>query len=335
MAQAAQEMRRVQRNLDTHLAKRAHMRSARREAFLKNDQIHHDVRVNKADFPCLSLCLDCGYVSSERGKSCPACGKPSWVDLTFDQAADMVRDIESGRRAAAPGWIKWLVAIVVALTVVGAWIGLTHLLQAGVIGSAAHGLAVLAAPAVAFPLALLLRRPATRLLDRPSLRHPARWRGPLRPDQRLGEPNLQVSGQVKARAGLLTSPFGGQPCVAYEVALRLHDNRSLRAPQWLLRESRSVALEVGAVPVEPDRGLLGGRLERVELDGTEESRARLSRFLRERGLVDNDGDLELYEVVLPEGREMSLEVHSDPSVALVSDLDTASARARRHGGPYR
>jgi hypothetical protein len=189
--------------------------------------------------------------------------------------------------------------------------------------------------ALSIPAYFLLLRPATRLLARPSLKRPERWHVPLHPKSHVKQPALKATGVVQTRSGLLTSPFGGLPCVAYEVAIRHHDSRSLRAPEWLLRESRSASFQVGSVPVDEDTALLAVPLEQIELNTTEETKARIAHFLRERGLVDNDGEFELYEACLVEGKEMEVEVHASPTVAIVASPGEKASLCRHRSGPYR
>ncbi len=327
MAHASQEMRRAQRSLDAHLAKRAYMRSAMRDAIHKaahGQESNFVPKVRRAEHSCFNVCLDCGYFGSEGGTICPACEGGGWVDLSLDESADMVRDIEARRRAAPPKWVKALVSGFLVATVLG-------------VGTATGGmlLFILIGIALSIPAYFLLLRPTTWLLVRPSLRHPARWHVPLHPKRRAVEPALKATGVVQARSGLLTSPFGGVPCVAYELAIRHHDTRSLRAAEWLLRESRSASFQVGAVPVAEDSALLAMPFERIEIETNEETRVRIKHYLRERGLVDNDGELELYETCLIEGREMEVEVHEDPTMAIVAPLGSSGSLRKRRSGPYR
>jgi len=322
MAQAAQYMRSVQRDLDRHLAMRAAMRAAYRDALRRGGSGYVPV-VPRAEHSCFYLCLDCGHLADETSETCPACGHKGLLDLSFDIAADQVREFEAKRRQKSPLWLRIaLVSTLVAATVtVGA-------LTAGML------LPILVSLALSIPIYSLMLKPLTRLFARGSLRRPVRWRGPIHPASAPRSPSLKARGRVVGIDGLSSSPLTGRSCVAYEVAVKLRDPSSFRAESWLLHETHGESFAVGDVQIAAGRAALAMPLERIERGDIADD-AHLEKFLRERGLRTCDGDLDLYEAILDEGIEAEVEVHHDPDVAVVSLPGASGWVGGRRRGPYR
>jgi hypothetical protein len=259
--------------------------------------------VERAPFPCCSLCIACGFITPpgppppERA-ACPYCRQYAWVDLASDAAADALTELDAYERPARASSRSRLLrrtAAVLGSGLAGAvvvFVGATWMV-AGLLDPFMFGLTVIVAVGTLFLVGGAISSTFHRTRSK---RRPARWSLLARPGFADAPPIRDVTLQPTGE--LLVAPLTGRPCLAYEVGIR-HDGDANGAPgTWLLLEQRSAPVIAGAHVLGPDALGFAARRERVQHDAFREDALR--RYLRERGLSPAD-DYQLFEAVLLPG----------------------------------
>lgn len=330
-----QETRRFQQSAEARRARSRALHAARLTAGTSAGPSLKREAENRAAHPCHHLCLECGALEPEPRESCSRCGEAALADLTLDTTAAEAEELAVRRAAAVPRWVKaLLVAPLAAVPAIATAMGVWRLAsfrepKDPVVDTLVNVVLGLLPVALLVASYLVLVGPLGRLVGRHG-RRPERWRGPQRPSSparrrvRRGRGDLG-HGAALARGGLLTAPFSGAPCVAYEVAIA---QRTASGRRWLLAETVSVDVEIGSVGVAAGRALLGLPLEPVEAEAS----PRLARFLRERGIAAPLEELELREAFLPEGSPAEV---AAAGAGLFLLTPAPSPYALQGKGPYR
>lgn len=293
LAQAAAGMRRMERELRRD---RAAKRSARPRGARGQDK--GDIkRPLRSDIACCWLCADCGYLEDEATTECTACAQGAVVDLGDHQVADLVRDADERARFEIPGWVPWVtrplcVVVGVAVTLgASAW-------EPGPDGWFLLGLVVVGV------LWAVLPPHVTRLSHRLRTPRPRRWRLPTA-GLNLSPPDAVAT--VDAMGTLLTAPFSGVECAAYQLGVLFDVPCDNHPPQWALAEARSAPLRLGDVELSVDQLLCDEPLEIVNERDARAAGFDLDSFLRARGLFSSDGSYVLFEAVLLQGSAVRVE----------------------------
>lgn len=263
-------------------------------------------------FPCLYLCDACGYLGDTRAP-CPACGSTMWIDLNLWAHAHALREREEAERQNPSKEVRWEVRL--ASLAIGGALGAgvaVGLALGGVLAFGWPALLACGAGATAATHGLGQRKLGWSMMAR-RVRWPTRWRLPLPLADERAPIAARAAGRVDPRGPLLTAPFSGRPCVAYEIAVLFDTPNDAWPPIWALREIRSCAFEVAGHAVEADAAALALPIEQVTRPAiTEEA---LSKLLRERGLFLTDGQFDLFEAILEPGAGCELQWPSSPTGA--------------------
>lgn len=309
-AVAARAMRQIQRDLDRRFAAFRERRRARRRSRTLAVLDHVPVRV---DFDCVCLCGSCGYFVDDADPDpdldleCAACGESDWIDLALKPVADRLRDVEAEERMRPPASVTRgvLAAAMLLMAAVGvviiangrdtnAWLALWALAGCVIIPAAYH----------------ILPARIAALLSRDS-ETPYRWHVPLGLPAPDTQP-LQEFGvvQVHAAGDLLTAPFSGRECLAYQVSVLFDAPGDARPPEWALQEQRStiISLSNGST-LAPEHVYLESEPEEVAGPAHErdEDYARIKRYLRQRGLFMSEGDFQFFEARLEPDQRVNVE----------------------------
>ena len=285
---------------------------------------------SRETFPCLYLCDACGYLADTQAP-CPACRQLSWIDLNLWAHAHALREREEAERQNPSPEVRWQVRL--AALAIGGGLGTgiaAGLAAAGLVTLGWPALLVLGAGATAATGTLGRRKLGWSIMAR-RVQWPTRWRLPLPLADDRAPIATRAFGPADPRGGLLTAPFSGRPCLAYEVAVLFDTPNDAWPPIWVLREQRSCAFEVDHRVVEADAAALASPIEQVTAPTIGE--AALSKFLRERGLFLTDGQFDLFEAILPPGAACELQWPATPDGAppFVRNVRALA----RPGAPYR
>jgi hypothetical protein len=314
MAEAAKAMRKIQKNIDSRVA-----RTRRRASSHKGDLAGAGYEPDRVDFACARLCGTCGYLVEHPDvpldaplDHCPACGDEGSIDLAVEPVAERVRQIEADARTTPPPWIK--VGIAVGSTALAAT--LVALLWWGGYGGTA-GLLLLAS-LFFVPIAYFtLPRMTSVWLLRGRTRPPHRWYEPLGlPDEDTVPNDTLDSVEARAKGDTIEAPISRRDSLAYQVCVLFDTPGDARPPEWALQEQRAVDTNLGdSVAIDAERLYLESPVELVETVGGEEATSLLDdvdadsvsdydeveRFLRQRGLFATEGEFHIYEAVLEPG----------------------------------
>lgn len=292
IAQALSGMRRMEREMYRGLAAKRAARPTRPEG--------HEERAQaplRSDIACGWLCTDCGYLADEATTECTACAEEAVVDLGDHQVADLVRDADEHARFEVPGWVPWVTR---PLAVV---VGVAVALGASVLTPGPDGWFLLI-PVFIGVLWAVLPGPVTRLSYRFKTTRPSRWHLPIAGISFIPP---DATATVEAMGALITAPFSGVECAAYQLGVLFDAPGDNRPPQWALAEARSVPLRLGDVELALDQLLLDGNLAIVDEKDARAAGFDLDSFLRARGLFSSDGSYVLFEAVLLPGTPVRVE----------------------------
>ena len=308
MAQAAQEMRRVQREMERLRAQRRAQRQRRMER-LRNPGEPVAQLSTQAEFECFLLCGDCGFMAPVHPGPCPSCSQDQWLDLRHHATADQLRDRELAERLRVPGWVT-------AVTLASA---------AQVFGMATWRVgpnpSTVSAAAIGVLLVTLLgNRSMAWLLMQRIGKQPHRWCLPI-PLPANGIPARRVvQGDARHGEQRLEAPFSGRECLAYQISVLFDAPGDARPPEWVLQEAQGVDFSVDGEPVPGARVLVQKPMELICPDEAEERGLKLARFLRERGLFLSDGQFTLFESRVETGEPVQVQFFEASEAVTLSTL---------------
>lgn len=266
----------------------------------------------KESFDCMFLCGACGYLS-DTDPPCPACGRKLWIDLDYWALAEALRAHEEEARRHPPERLKWQIRV--ASLVGGATLGAgcaAWLALAGIATLGWPALVALGGGTAALTHRLGRRRIGRAIMAR-RVERPSRWRIPLPLVSEDAEESARVVGPAQPRGPLLTAPFSGRPCLAYELGVLFDAPGDAWPPVWVLREMRSCAFDVADRRVEADGVTLALPIAPVAEPAITETQRQ--RFLRQRGLFLVDGRFDLFEAIVEPGAHCELSWASSPADA--------------------
>lgn len=326
----AHQVARTERVLHNLKMKRGAMRAAMKDSLQRGGSTTFGP--TRADFPCLSCCMDCGCLGQNTDKTCPACGQ-AMVDFTYEDTATHAQDLDAQRRKAHPKGLKPLWYTVVALSLlffsllsidIELWTQVHHfpifiiLLFLCVLS---FSLAVPISSATLLPLSRVIRS----LFPLP----PARWRLPaaLRGS---GEAVQEVARGQVAASSLCTSPLTGTPCVAYRIKAMAQVPGSCSKSEILLDEAGAVDGSVNGTPLVGDSALL--ETQTFPVDAAQLDEGVLDRFLRERGLDAHVGTIQLFEALTHVGDEVRVAPSLDGAVSFITPTSAVQQGVRARSG---
>ncbi|MBW1808309.1 MAG: hypothetical protein JRJ87_08960 [Deltaproteobacteria bacterium] len=247
---------------------------------------------------------------------CPACKDNGWFDLANPETADRIRTWEQEKRQQIPNWIKIALAGSLAcLSVLAFWIAAGSALVLGL------GLLI------SLVLYFVLQRPASMLLLRLQKAFPVRWKLPVPlPDTKKSKPQ-EVTGYVEGKGPLLTAPFSGAPCLAWQVCVRFDVAGDARPPEWVLQEIESMDILINDIEIPNHRVLLETPLAPLSAKMCEEKGIDWRGFLKKRGLHSDEGTYELFESLIDPGSEVTVKCHRSPETYIV-ELPTRNPALR-------
>lgn len=275
----------------------------------------------RADQPCHLACGDCGALmpppaadphrdGDVRQDPCRHCGGRAWIDLAQDEAVRSLAVIEAyehgtidrGRRLGG-----WTVRIGGSLAMAALWF-FTVLNSYSAIFSALTTLLVL----LAIPYFLLGFGHATRVEKR---KLPYRWALPLPPTAGADKDGAKLSGKASSRDGrTLVAPLSGRPCLGFVVEVRREAAPGHAAPALLAQDA--VDLQVG------ERWVAGARMRMdiptTAVDITDAQRETATAYLRQMGILENEGPWVLREGILEAGDDVTVNTAQGGGTILTS-----------------
>lgn len=236
--------------------------------------------------------------------ACPACAEEAWLRLRDDQAMQALTENEAfsavSRRGALVRWGGWATRGAGVLLVGGSALAacVVVLRRFGHLGAYNQWMVLVLALFVGVTLF------AVRLRDigpPPRVRRlPMRWRLAL-PDAR--QPLVPDHTSATPGSELVTAPLSGRPCVAYEIGVREDDDSDADMGTWLLLEQGTAALRIADAQVPRDAARLRVAQRTPFRARTDEDRARMQQFLRERGFDSHS--VRVFETVVPVAVELT------------------------------
>lgn len=236
--------------------------------------------------------------------ACPACADEAWLGLRDDQAMQALTENEAfsgaSRRGALSRWGGWVTRGAGVLLVGGGALAAGAVVLRRFIHLGAYNQWMV--PVLALFIGIIVF--AVRLQE---IGPPPRVRGlPMR--WRLALPSSQlpiVPDPAPALPGteLVTAPLSGHPCVAYEIGVREDEDSDADMGTWLLLEQGTTAFRVADVDVPRDAARVRVAQRTPFHARTDEDRARMLQFLRERGFDSHS--VRVFETVVPAGVELA------------------------------
>ncbi len=246
----------------------------------------------RAGFPCFYLCGDCGYMAEKPSGACPSCNSKTWLDLGDVDTARMVREDETSIRMAIPKVIdRFLIGAFVVITM----LTLIILQDPDWNLDMSGWFWVIAEAIVAVPLYFVLRRHMAKLYYKMRPRPPIRWRMPSRIPTRKKKPNRRILGKAVSLE-ILKAPFSGEPCIAYKASVLFDASGDARPPEWVLAEVQAVDCEIADTLVPGKHVIVDAKLEPAPSSAL--SSEELKKFLRARGLYQDDGEFTFFEALV-------------------------------------
>jgi len=306
MMVAAQEMARVKREIDRQMQRMAARRAARHDA-MRMAHLSPAVHETRAGFPCFCLCPGCGFIDRTEKQTCSACGREGIFNLTDEATAGLVRDQEERERHRSPLWVKLALALFLLL------------LNAFVIAWTWDCLYIFGTVLLGSPLAYgLLVRPLSVLALRMSPAKPKRWHMPMPLPGEKAAPLKRIRGKAETAGDLLTAPFTGRTCLAYQVSVLFDAPADARPPQWVLMETCGRDFKIGGTAIQGGNVMVRAPVRRVNPEEYEGKGLDLPRFLRERGLFDADGTFEIFEAVVEAEGEVEVSLYGETNTVVVA-----------------
>lgn len=291
MAAAAQEMARVQRELDGYMRERAAWRAGR----ISENRTEAKPESHTESL-CYYLCSDCGYLADTSDFACPACGYDNWFDLGSHDIADLLRDREEKQRNKAPAWTQ-LSLLLVVLGVFGSVVML--------IPPSPWLIGLLALSA--FFVIYLGNRPWTvYLLSKVKQTRPYRWRMPMPQPMSNATVEQKISGIASQTGSAYRAPFSGRNCLAYRICVLFDTPKDARPPQWVLQEDVCADFRIGEKLIRGDRVTIKRRLKQIPARQFKAAGLDLQLFLRERGLFLYEGEYSLFEAIVDPSDEVTI-----------------------------
>ena len=263
-----------------------------------------DRTTGRAAQPCHLACGACGALKppaatdphrdgDARQDPCPHCGGRAWIDLAEDAAVRnlaVVEAYEHGTIDRGRRFRGWTVRLGGSLAMAALWF-FTVLNSYSAIFSGLTTLVVL----IAIPYFLLGFGHATRVEKR---KLPYRWALPLPPTTGVMKNGAQVSGTASSRDGrTLVAPLSGRPCLGYVVEVHREAAPSNATPALLAQQA--VDLQIGERWVAAARMRMDVPTNPVEI--TDAQRETAAAYLRQMGILENEGPWILREGILQAG----------------------------------